>query len=66
MITRITINLEREERAALMQLAERERRDPRSQAAWLIRQQLEQLGLLPLAPVGSESVSEMGIADGRR
>lgn len=45
-MTRITVTLKREERAALIQLAENERRDERAQAAWLIRQQLEKLGLL--------------------
>lgn len=49
-MTRITVILKREERAALMRLAQNERRDERAQAAWIIRQQLERLGLLPPAP----------------
>ena len=49
MQTRLTVPLLREERAALAQLAEQQRRDPRDQAAWLIRQSLVNLGLLPSA-----------------
>ena len=50
-MTRITVSLERAERAALQQLAAQERRDPRAQAAYLIREALEQLGLLQPTPV---------------
>lgn len=46
MNARITVSLLRAEKAALMQLAERERRDPRAQAAMLIRRELERLGLI--------------------
>ena len=35
-----------EERRALVRLASRERRDPRDQAALLIRRELERLGLI--------------------
>ena len=46
MNARITVSLMRSEKSALMQLAERERRDPRAQAAILIRRELERLGLI--------------------
>ncbi len=43
---RITIALTDGECSALLSLAERERRDPRAQAAVLIRDELERCGLL--------------------
>jgi hypothetical protein len=43
---RITVLLSDEERAALLELARRERRDPREQAAHIIHLQLEKSGLL--------------------
>lgn len=55
MMTRIMIQLDGLERSALATLAERERRDPGSQAAMLIRQQLEKLGLLQPAPTKQEA-----------
>jgi hypothetical protein len=45
-VRRITVTLQQDEIAALGALAEQERRDPRDQAAVLIRQGLEQQGLL--------------------
>jgi hypothetical protein len=45
-VRRITVTLQQDEIAALGALAEHERRDPRDQAAVLIRQGLEQRGLL--------------------
>lgn len=42
----LKIVLDVDERNALGQLAEVEKRDPRAQAAFIIRQQLEKLGLL--------------------
>ena len=45
---RVSINLYEEEKEALVELAERERRDPRQQAAVIIRLELERLGLLRL------------------
>ncbi len=44
---KFTVILKSEERAALIELAQRERRDPRSQAACLIRDGLQVRGLLP-------------------
>ena len=44
---RITIALEQCERAALMKLAQAELREPRDQARYIIRCELERRGLLP-------------------
>lgn len=46
-MSRITVTLLRDEREALSTLAQRERRDPRAQAALIIRQELIDRGLLP-------------------
>ncbi len=43
---RFTINLYPDEREALVTLAQGERRDPRDQAALIIRQDLEKRGFL--------------------
>lgn len=43
---RITVDLDGNEGAALVKLAQRERRHPRAQAAIVIRYELERLGLL--------------------
>lgn len=45
-MARVMINLEEEERDALVLLAQREKRDPRRQAAMIIRRTLEEHGLL--------------------
>lgn len=45
-MTRITLTLTPEEKAALIALAKQERRDPRYQAAIEIRQALERAGYL--------------------
>lgn len=51
MVRRIYVPLDASERQALARLGELERRDPRAQAAILIRQALESLGLLqPIQP----------------
>ena len=51
-MTRITITLNDEEKAALRSLSEKEFRDPRQQAALIIRKELEKQGLLEsLSPV---------------
>lgn len=47
---RITISVLPEERDALVKLAQREHRDFRQQAAYLVRQSLEQMGLLQPMP----------------
>jgi len=45
-MNRITVNLQQDEREALVVLAEQERRDLRQQAAVILRQELERRGLL--------------------
>lgn len=51
-MARITVTLRPDEREALQRLAEQEWRDPRAQAALLIRQGLERLELLePLSQI---------------
>ena len=45
-MARVTITLSEEARDALVVLAQREERDPRRQAALIIRRQLEDCGLL--------------------
>jgi hypothetical protein len=45
-MARVMVTLRRDEREALRVLAQQERRDPRDQAALLIRGGLEQRGLL--------------------
>lgn len=55
MFTRIMIPLDAEERFALVELAKQERRDPRNQAAVMIRRELERQGLLPPEPAFQES-----------
>ena len=49
MITRLTVTLRADERDALRTLAAVEFREPRQQAALIIRQELERRGLLPQA-----------------
>lgn len=44
---KIIIYLAEQERNALLQLAQREMRVPRAQAALIIRQELKRLGMLP-------------------
>ena len=46
-MARIMVTLGSDETEALRALAEEERRDPRAQAALLIRRGLERVGLLP-------------------
>lgn len=62
MIRRIYIPLDSIERQALARLGELEHRDPRQQAALLIRQQLEKLGLLQPSP----TIPPKEIADARQ
>jgi len=45
----ITVSLQQDEREALITLASQERRDPRAQAALILRHELERRGLLLLA-----------------
>lgn len=50
-MSRITLTLDPIEKKALSVLAEREFRDPRAQAALIIRQELERHGLLQAEPI---------------
>lgn len=45
---RMTIFLEGEVKEVIFQIAEREKRDPRLQAAYILRQALEEGGYLPI------------------
>ena len=45
-MNRITVALYKDEQDALLKLSAKERRDPRAQAAVLIRRELERAGLL--------------------
>ena len=45
-MARFTIRLDEDERAALVELARTERRDPRDQAALLVRDELTRRGIL--------------------
>lgn len=51
---KIIVYLAEQERNALLQLAQREMRVPRAQAALIIRQELRRLGMLPAPAVGSD------------
>ena len=57
-MTRITISLQDPEKTALRALAQKEFREPRAQAALIIRKELERLGLLPTAPVTDQPAQE--------
>lgn len=46
-MARIILYLSPQEKSALLSLAEQEFREPRSQAALIIRNELERIGLLP-------------------
>lgn len=58
-MTRITISLDDQEKVGLLLLAEKEFRDPRLQAAFIIRKELEKQGLItvpdPPAPPAQET-----------
>jgi hypothetical protein len=65
-MTRITISLKDPEKTALRALAEKEFRDPRAQAALIIRQELERRGLLtatepPALPMPTQSKGGMNV-----
>lgn len=54
---RIYIPLQADEKNALYELSKRERRDPRAQAAILIRRELERLGLVQSQSQKSEVIT---------
>lgn len=51
---KIIVYLAEQERNALLQLAQREMRVPRAQAALIIRQELRRLGMLPAPAAASD------------
>ena len=55
---RINVPLALTERSALMRLAEYERREPRDQAAYIIRRELERAGLLEPLTVQSKNAPD--------
>lgn len=65
-MTRMTVYLDAQERDALEQLSQRERRDMRDQAALLIRQKLIGRGLLQvntLTPITVQPAQPEGVSD---
>jgi hypothetical protein len=65
-MARITLSLEVPEKDALIKLAIRELRDPRAQAALIIRQDLERRGLLtPPASQELAKAARFGAQDDR-
>jgi hypothetical protein len=74
---RITITLNEQEKRALIALAEKEFRDPRSQAALIIRMELQRQGLIETAKpapaitpevieTSTEKQINIGIADDKQ
>lgn len=55
---RMTVTLHQDEHEALITLAEQERRDPRDQAAILIRSELKRRGRLPVDEQQGEAQAE--------
>ncbi len=65
-MTRITITLSDEEKTALRALSEKEFRDPRMQAALIIRRELEKQGLVEsVGPVNENEPKEKKIRQRR-
>jgi len=56
-MAKIIIYLGEQEREALQQLAQREMRVPRAQAALIIRRELNRLGMLP-EPANAQEIEE--------
>jgi hypothetical protein len=61
-MARITISLDEYEKKALITLAAKEFREPRAQAALIVRHELERLGLLQLILVDSTLCPDTSIA----
>jgi len=62
-MTRLTVTLDESEREAIRKLAQDERRDTRAQAALLIRESLERLGLLESRRVSVSAVRQASGAE---
>jgi len=58
MLERITINLSTDESLALQESARNNYRDLRSEARYLLRRQLEQIGALSLQKIETSNVEE--------
>lgn len=58
-MTRITVNLSKQERDALIALAGKELRHPRSQAAFIIRMELQRQGLIEITKPALISTAEI-------
>ena len=64
MLTRLTVTLRTDERDALRTLAEWEFREPRAQAALIIREELQRRGLLKATPAPAPpDVQPQGVQD---
>ncbi|HAX70973.1 MAG: hypothetical protein KPEEDBHJ_00217 [Anaerolineales bacterium] len=63
-MAKIIVYLGDQERNALQQLAQRELRLPRAQAALIIRQELVRQGMLPMQPPISETTTNLEITTG--
>ncbi|MCL4490115.1 MAG: hypothetical protein M1570_18585 [Chloroflexi bacterium] len=57
-MARLTVPLDAEENKALWRLATAEKRDPRAQAALIIRQELERRGLLSKVEEGNHEAAK--------
>lgn len=64
-MARIIVTLKQHERDALFAVAERELRDPRAQAALMIRVELERLGLLSKKNQHSKKATSTDIKEER-
>ena len=65
-MAKIIVYLGEQERSALQQLAQREMRVPRAQAALIIREELVRQGMLPISNKAQESESAFGMAAGAK
>lgn len=62
-MARLTLILNQDERDALLHLAQRDRRDLRDQAVWLLRQRMQEVGALAPDP-GAVTVMPVILAQG--
>ena len=62
-MARISVSLDPQEREALINLAQRERRDPRDQAALIVRDGLQRAGLLPTDQPQPMTAQTMGVSN---
>lgn len=56
-MARITLTISEDEQQALLKLSQQERRNPRDQGALLLRQALEEVGVLRPAVIGAAAAS---------